>query len=142
MHMHPTVLGLVLAIGRDYGLSAIRIPVEPSGLDRSIGGAALRLWARSLKARARLAGMRTNDAVLGLADSGRMTEARVLELIALTPAGVSEMYFHPATRLTQALKAENPDYDYEGELGALVSPRVKAALDASGLAPIAYRDLR
>jgi hopanoid biosynthesis associated protein HpnK len=142
MHMHPTVLGLVLAIGRDYGMTAIRIPVEPSGLDRSLGATALRLWAGRLKARARLAGLRTNDAVIGLADSGAMTEARVLELIQRIPPGISEMYFHPATRLTQALRAENPDYDYEGELGALVSPRVKAALGASGLAPIAYRDLR
>jgi hopanoid biosynthesis associated protein HpnK len=141
MHMHPTVLGLVLAIGRDYGVSAIRIPAEPAPLDRSAGATLLRLWARHLRRRAQRAGLLTNDAVLGLAHTGAMTEARVLALIEGIGDGVSEMYFHPANRLTPDLARENPGYDYEGELQALLSPRVKAALAARGLTPIGYRDL-
>ena len=29
MHLHPTVCSLMLAIGRDYGLTAVRVPYEP-----------------------------------------------------------------------------------------------------------------
>src|SRR5712692_2140110 len=29
MHLHPTVLGLILKVGRDYGLKAVRVPYEP-----------------------------------------------------------------------------------------------------------------
>jgi hopanoid biosynthesis associated protein HpnK len=141
MHMHPTVLGLVLAIGRDYGVKAIRMPIEPARLDRSAGAGLLRLWARHLRRRASRAGLATNDAVLGLAHSGAMTEARVLALIESIGDGVSEMYFHPANQRTADLERENPGYDYEGELQALLSPRVKDALTARGLTPVAYRDL-
>jgi hopanoid biosynthesis associated protein HpnK len=142
MQMHPTVLGLILAIGPGYGMRAIRIPAEPAGIDRSPGATALRLWARHLRRRVRRAGLSSNDAVLGLAHTGRMTEARVLGLIQLIGAGVSEMYFHPASRKTPELARENPGYDYEGELAALLSPRIKEALSRRGLMPIAYRDLR
>ena len=141
MHMHPTVLSLVIGIGREFGLDAIRIPAEPAGFDNSPQAWALRAWARRLRRRAERAGIRSNDAVLGLAHSGAMNEARVLDLLSRLPAGVSEMYFHPATRKTAALIQENPAYDYEGELAALLSPRVKDALAALGLAPVAYRDL-
>ena len=141
MHMHPTVLGLIVAIGRDYGLKAVRIPYEPANGDPSLGAAALRAWARLLRRQTALAGLKSNDAVLGLADTGAMTEARVLGLIERMPDGVSEMYFHPATERTAELEQENPGYAYEGELAALLSPKVKAALVARGLRPIAFRDL-
>src|SRR6266849_2293640 len=32
MHLHPTVLSLILKIGRDFGLKAIRVPYEPPWL--------------------------------------------------------------------------------------------------------------
>ncbi len=30
MHLHPTVLGLNIAIGRDFGLKAVRVPDDPA----------------------------------------------------------------------------------------------------------------
>jgi hopanoid biosynthesis associated protein HpnK len=141
MHMHPTVLALMLAIGRDYGLKAVRVPIEPGDSEQSLSARAHGLWAGRLRARVERAGLMSNDAVLGLADTGAMNEACVLRLIERLPEGVSEMYFHPATQPTPDLLQANPGYDYEGELAALMSPRVKAALAARGLTPIAYRDL-
>ena len=32
MHLHPTVLGLILKIGAAYGLRAVRLPFEPLGV--------------------------------------------------------------------------------------------------------------
>ena len=35
-HLHPTVLSEILAIGRDYGMRAIRVPIEPMWLLRHV----------------------------------------------------------------------------------------------------------
>ncbi|MBI1776122.1 MAG: hopanoid biosynthesis-associated protein HpnK [Proteobacteria bacterium] len=141
MHMHPTVLGLVLAIGRDFGLKALRMPYEPAAPTAPLAGMPLRAWVRLLKPRLARRGIKSNDAVLGLSDTGAMAEAQVLALLERLPDGVCEMYFHPATRRTPELLRDNPGYAYEGELEALTSPRVKAALAQRGLTPIAFRDL-
>src|SRR5262249_34986092 len=29
MHLHPTILGILLRVGREYGLRAVRVPYEP-----------------------------------------------------------------------------------------------------------------
>jgi hopanoid biosynthesis associated protein HpnK len=136
-HLHPTVAGLMIGIGRRYGLRAVRLPYEPAGplalvegpakRRAGVGAAALRLWTRPLSWRLRRAGMRGNDQVFGLAWSGAMTEARVAGLLGHLPDGTSEIYFHPATRRTPALERAMPEYRHVEEFQALLSPRVRAA---------------
>ncbi|MEI6985319.1 MAG: hopanoid biosynthesis-associated protein HpnK [Rhodospirillaceae bacterium] len=145
-HLHPTVLGLILKVGREFGLRAIRLPREPwlSGL----GEWALSPWTALLRGRLRRAGIRCNDFVLGLTNTGAMTEAVVLELLErLERAGgldndrVAEFYFHPATSRCPELIANMPGYDHEGELQALTSERVRLAFASRGIALIAFGDL-
>jgi hopanoid biosynthesis associated protein HpnK len=139
IHLHPTVLGLMLRIGRDYGLRAVRLPREPGG------GGALAPWLALLRWRLRRAGVACNDVVLGLAETGAMSEARVLSLIEsldrLPAATAAEIYFHPATRRCPEIDRSMPGYDHEGELAALLSPRVRAALAARGLEPSGFAAL-
>ncbi len=149
MQMHPTVAGLILAIGRQHGLAAMRVPFEPGGtlekaepgLGGGLGARALALWTRVLSWRLARAGIAAPDAVFGLAWSGHITEARLLALIPHLPAGTSELYAHPAVRTSPALAALMPTYDQPGEFAALISPRVKAALDAAGVPRVGYGDL-
>jgi len=142
-HLHPTVLGLILKVGREYGLRAIRLPREPRAV--GLGGLALAPWTALLRARLRRAGVRCNDYVLGLSRTGAMTEAAVLELLeraaALGDDGVGELYFHPATRSTPDLVRTMPHYDHVGELRALTSPAVAADLARRGVRRIAFSDL-
>jgi hopanoid biosynthesis associated protein HpnK len=152
MHLHPTVARLILEIGRDYGLSAMRVPAEPRRPVRSaaalkthpakdLGPALLDIWTGGLRRRLRRAGVATNDHLFGLAWTGGMTETRLLSLLPYVPEGVSEIYFHPATERTQALARAMPDYRHPDEFAALISPAVRTWIDAHGVSLISYRDL-
>jgi chitin disaccharide deacetylase len=136
-HLHPTVLSLALAIGRDFGLRAVRVPAEP-------GLTATRLlspWLALMRARLRRAGMDCNDQLYGLAHSGAMNEARLLKVLAGLPAGVSEIYLHPATLSGRAIAASMPHYRHGDELQALLSPAVRSALEGAAIRRGGYRDI-
>lgn len=150
IHLHPTVARLIVEIGRDYGLRAVRLPVEPAGpiaaaegqaAPGGLGAAALRAWTGQLKAMLKRQGMVTNDQVFGLAWSGAVTAARVAALIPHLPDGVSEIYFHPATALTPKLARTMPTYRHADELAALLSPEVKRLVAAHGIARTSFTDL-
>jgi hopanoid biosynthesis associated protein HpnK len=136
-HVHPLVAGMVLRIGRGHGVRAIRVPLESrSVLARAEPGAVLGRaldtapWAALLGWRARRAGLLAPDRVLGLAWSGHMTPERVAGCLRHLPAGLTELYAHPAT--SGGFPGEAPGYDYAGELAALTAPESREALRASG----------
>ena len=134
MHLHPVVGRLMIDIGREFGLRAIRVPAEPPaimaalGVPQGPGARALHAWTRLLRRQATHAGLFTNDAAFGIALSGHMTRDRLLRLIPHLPPGVSELYFHPAACRDPTLDRLMPDYEHEAELAALLDPDVAAAL--------------
>lgn len=134
MHLHPTVLSLIMDEAKPRRIKHVRLPREPGHL-------ALAPWTALMRARLRAHGFICNDWLAGLAHTGHMTEARVLALLEAVREGSTELYFHPATWETEALAAEAPDYDRAGELAALTSPRVKARIESLGLRPSVFRDL-
>jgi hopanoid biosynthesis associated protein HpnK len=150
IHLHPTVAALIIRIGRDYGLRALRLPVEPprpiaqaSGVETrpGLGATALRLWTGQLARTIRRAGLVANDHVFGLAWSGALTEDRLLALIPNLPDGVSEIYGHPATTMTPGIRRTMPDYRHPEELAGLTSPRVRDALAAHGIIRTSFSEL-
>jgi hopanoid biosynthesis associated protein HpnK len=122
-HLHPTVLSLMLGIGREFGLRAMRLPREasPPWL--------LRPWLALLRRRLRAAGIAHNDHVAGIAASGHMDEPALLAALASLAAGVTEIYLHPALASGAAVAPSMAGYRHADELAALLSPRVRAALD-------------
>src|SRR5690606_33409987 len=108
MHVHPTVLKLVLEIGSEYGLRAMRVPFEPFGpsfaarrdrpLRRLVHAAGFGLLAATMRPRLGRAGVLGNDFSFGLNDTGAMDEETLLALLDRLPEGLSEIYLHPATR--------------------------------------------
>jgi chitin disaccharide deacetylase len=151
MHLHPTVLGLILKVGRRYGMRAIRLPREPffpswcsarTDLPQRLGNAVLLApWVALMKVRLRCARIACNDAVFGLNDTGRMTSRRVLDLLAHLPHGVTEMYFHPATRRWSDAAAGMAAYAFEAEFAALTSAAVIEALRGSDIQRTTFSDL-
>jgi hopanoid biosynthesis associated protein HpnK len=147
MHLHPTVARLMVEIGHDYGMRAVRLPAEPPEvLRRAFPGERHRApgWQpviSTLRRRLRRAGLATNDQVFGIAWSGAMVEERVLRLLPHLPPGVSEIYFHPATRTTPALAAAMPGYRHADELAALLSPDVRQRIAELGISLVGYGDL-
>ncbi len=138
MHLHPLVGRLMIRIGREFGLAAVRVPWEPPevmaacGERVGLGARALARWSGVLRRQVSRAGMRAPDAVFGLEWSGRMNAARVKALAPHLPAGLSELYFHPAVRREPLLRTLMPDYRQEEEFAALVDPEVRRALEAVG----------
>lgn len=135
MHVHPTVGRLMLGIGREFAVRAVRVPDEPlevlaravPGVRPSMQDRALRPWVRLLRRRLRRARLLGNDHVFGIHWSGAMDEGRVLALLPHLPDGISEMYFHP--RLSPAPAAGGGPAD----LAALESGAVRARLRALGI---------
>jgi hopanoid biosynthesis associated protein HpnK len=122
-HLHPTVLSLILAIGREFGMRAMRLPreVTPAAL--------LRPWLALLRRRLRAAGIAHNDHVVGIAASGHLDESALLAALARLPAGVTEIYLHPGLVSGADVAPSMRGYRHAEELAALLSPRVRAALD-------------
>jgi hopanoid biosynthesis associated protein HpnK len=122
-HLHPTVLSLILGIGREFGLRAMRLPREasPPWL--------LRPWLALLRRRLHAAGIVHNDHVAGIAASGHMDEPALLAALASLAAGVTEIYLHPAVASGAEVAPSMAGYRHADELAALLSPRVRAALD-------------
>jgi hopanoid biosynthesis associated protein HpnK len=142
LHVHPTILSLLLAIGRDYGNPPIRLPREIAvSRQFSLRDAALFPWLYFMQRRLGRAGVACNDQVFGLKDSGSMDEETLLALLERLPEGATEMYFHPAIGFCAEIERVSPGSAYQAEFKALVSPRVRARLDALGLEPIRFRGL-
>lgn len=151
MHLHPTVLGLMLLIGREYGLRAVRLPYEPLRTARCVcpgqwamraGWAAfLAPWMVLLRARLRRADVRCNRFVFGLSTSGSMDEDAVLRILGCLPPGVCEIYFHPATATGRESGLPMSEARHIAEFKALTSPRVRAALRSGGIEPVSFSDL-
>ena len=130
-HLHPVIGRLMVQIGQRFGLRAVRIPLEPRHVLRKIepqtprGPAWLTApFARLLRGRVRAAGLIAPNHVFGLQWSGHMTKARLSGLIRNLPAGLSEIYLHPATG---SFAGAAPNYHYREELDALMAPEIVAA---------------
>ncbi|GLQ93959.1 hopanoid biosynthesis-associated protein HpnK [Dyella acidisoli] len=119
-HLHPTILTLMLTIGREYGVRAIRLPSEP-GM-----GPWLKPWLALMRWRLDSAGVAYNDHVFGLRHSGGMDETVMLDILRKLPDGLSEVYLHPASHghITDSMSA----YRHADELAALLSPSVRKVI--------------
>ncbi len=149
-HLHPTLLEMLLRIGREFGVTAVRLPREPAWVARRAGGAIagsavaglLSPWLAIMRRRLRAAQIAHNDYVFGMSDSGAMDEARLLEILGRLPDGVTEIYLHPAVESGAAIAPSMSGYRHADELAALVSPRVRAAVAACGAATGGFQRLR
>jgi hopanoid biosynthesis associated protein HpnK len=145
LHLHPTVGAQLLAIGRRYGMRAVRVPWESpdvlAGIDarrRYRRNWLVAPWVALLRSRVRRQGLSAPDRVFGLAWSGAMTEPRLAGLLRRLPDGLTEIYAHPATGAGFTAAANG--YRYTDELAALTAPGVRELLRATGARCGGYAD--
>ena len=83
----------------------------------------------------------TRVRAVGVFESGRLTEKRLLRLIRDLPEGDVEIVTHPG--LEPGKVPQDPDWSYqwEQELAAVLSPRVRDAIAARGIELVNYRQL-
>ncbi|MBM2829675.1 MAG: hypothetical protein HW411_465 [Gammaproteobacteria bacterium] len=151
MHLHPTVLEMIIRIGKDYDLKAVRVPDEPP-LDALIDNRKekilryarwlfLKPWVSRMKKHLRTNNIHYNDFVYGLHDSGHMNIDTLIRILSHLPAGLSEIYSHPATQLWDDIDPEADHYEYEAEYKALIHPRIKRMIDKFSIELIGFGNL-
>ncbi|HET9389525.1 MAG TPA: hopanoid biosynthesis-associated protein HpnK [Steroidobacteraceae bacterium] len=146
-HLHPTLLGMILRIGREFGLNAMRVPREPraaaphGALAASASAMLMGPWLMWMRRRLRAMGVAHNDQVFGIAASGSLDEPVLLRILAKLPPGTTEIYFHPAVRTAAPITASMSQYRHADEFAALLSSRVREAITATGAACGGYGDM-
>jgi chitin disaccharide deacetylase len=146
-HLHPLLLHEILRIGREFGLTAMRVPDEPTwfsghySLANWLSSPLLSPWLILMRQRLRKNGITCNDRVFGVACSGGLDETTLLTILDQLPEGVTEIYMHPAVRTQQPLTASMSHYRHADELDALLSARVRDAVAATQATRGGYSDL-
>jgi len=151
MHLHPTVLGLMLKTGKEYGLRAVRLPKEPplrswraaqnKLAPRVTAAFFLAPWMFLMKRTLRRAGVKCNDYLFGMTDSGSMTETLLRKILRNLPAGVTELCCHPAVCRSEEIDRAMPLYNHENEFKALTGDVLRRTLNEVQAQPIAFGDL-
>jgi hopanoid biosynthesis associated protein HpnK len=141
LHLHPFVLGILLDLSSEFRIPSIRVPAEEllltlainrSGLAAKLASSGVfRLLRLPARARLRAAEIGFADRVYGLLATGRITENYLLHIIPRIRAGRVEIYSHPGMP-AQGGERNGPPGAGPRELSALVSPRVREALESSG----------
>ena len=149
LHLHPRLAPLVVDLAKEYGIPALRLAGEDwratlaLAPDGALPKAALGLIFAALSRRARRlaesAGLLVNDHLFGLTHHGRVTEDYLLALGPRLRPGLTEIYSHPALAADQTLREAAPGYRRQGEFKALVSPRLKEALEKKAIEVTDFR---
>lgn len=138
IHMHPTVLRILAELMPRYGITTFRLARERLGHNlrfdrqRKIGKAIESQIFGFLTDHAgpvldRL-GIQYAAEVKGVLNSGRMTEAYLLNIIEGLQEGLTEIYFHPGILPDAEISRQMPDYRHQEELAAITSQAVKGRL--------------
>jgi hopanoid biosynthesis associated protein HpnK len=133
-HVHPIIADMLIELCTEYRIPCMRLPREPVfttlGLARDhavrkiVEGIIFHALSRRARRKLHERCIRTTDALFGLHQSGHLTEAYVLGVIAHLPPGLTEFYFHPAADIG----GKPPALEAQFEVAILTSPRVRAAL--------------
>lgn len=139
MHLHPTVFDLIIKVGEDYGLTAIRIPNEPplgaimenrkEKLLRYLRWLFFKPFVSRMKKQCEENNIKFNDTIYGLNDSGHMNIDVLIRIIPHITEGTTEIYMHPATGRWDDIDPAADDYEFEAEYKALIHPKIKRAID-------------
>src|SRR5260370_14286661 len=104
MHLHPTVARVIIEIGRDYGMMAVRLPLEPveplhaAFPNEHYSAPLYRPWIERLRCRLQNAGLFVNDSLFGLAWTGGVVGKRLLRVLPPHAPRGRGGKFYPAAR--------------------------------------------
>jgi chitin disaccharide deacetylase len=139
VHLHPTILGILLDNAQRWGIRAMRLTRDRFFLNARLASAHWTYRASHavifglLSARARRSLVRQNirhtGAVFGLLQNACVDSAYVAKLLPRLPAGDSELYSHPS--LDQ----------FRNEFDALINPDLRNLPERLGIRLIRYQDL-
>ncbi len=150
MHLHPTVFDLIIKIGKDYGVTAIRIPNEPplnsiiinkkEKLIRTLRWLFFKPFISRMKKQCEENSIKINDTIYGLNDSGHMNIDKMIRIIPHISNGTTEIYTHPATEKWEGIDSAASDYEFEAEYKALIHARTKRTIEKFDITLSGFND--
>ncbi len=142
LHVHPAAFPVVAELAARHGARGIRLPYEglaplPEARPRraAVEAVVLGALARRWRPLARRRGLAFAARVHGVVRSGAMDEPYLVRLLRRVNGPSAELFLHPSTE-PGAPRGANP-----GDLGALLSPAVRRAIEQRGLALATYASL-
>jgi len=139
LHMHPTVIRIVLECLRELDIMHARLTWEPFWINvRHVPGRRFRnlthaliysVLARGPRREFRKRQIRHPQFVFGLMQNHAVDEEYLNQLLPGLPEGDSEVYSHPSLN------------GFRHEFEALISPRVRELVERLGIRLIRYQDL-
>ena len=151
LHLHPTVLPILLELAERHRIRAMRLPLDDLSATLALDKKRLAyklshavifaVLCRYARRRIAAMGLRTADRVYGLLQSGDMNEAFLLGLLPRMRGGLIEWYCHVGLPPCAELGRWTPSYRHRQELEALMSQQVLKAVEARGLTLTSYREL-
>lgn len=139
LHLHPTVLSLILKIGKQHGMKSVRLPIDPS--TRGFGAACLKPWLALMKSRLRKHGIKHNDVLLGLGETGSLNTKTLISMIDGLSSQTAELMCHPATGPWADMDPHAKDFRHDLEFKALIDKETLNAIYKNSVMLCAYRDI-
>ena len=146
MHLVPAILDALVSLAPEFGIRSIRLPREEFGLAVRLDPSGFstkalhQFYVRMLRPvnerQLRAAGIFYADRVYGFLQTGKVTERYLLDLIPRIRHRAVEIYAHPTlSPISERLGASR------SQLDALLSPRVREALEAAGFCLSTYDEM-
>lgn len=146
-HVHPAIAAILIELATEYRIPCMRLPREPllptlrlasDHLPRKmIESIIFRTLSRWMFKLMQARGIRTTDRLFGLHQTGQMSEAYIIALIARLPIGTTEVYFHPA----EDMGGTPPPAAARVEAEILKSSRVREALMDAGVRLTSFAEI-
>lgn len=146
VHMLPSVFAIVLDIAREYGIPAMRVPldqVEPDGaglISRLMHAVFLPRISRVRLLQVEAAGLRSPDRFWGLGVSGKMDEASLLGILRSLGPGINEIMCHPGVSDTETVERYPWDYSWDEERTVLQLDSVRKFVTENDIRLASFRD--
>lgn len=147
LHVLPGILDAVLDLMKESGIPAMRVPRAPlfagefGGIGQLVGRMGLSLLAARAARAAKHRGIACPDHFAGIVAGEAVSESEMDRIIADLAAGTTEVMIHPGTDTERLSRECAWEHDFEAELCAVCSTKIKERLAEVGAEAVNFRAL-
>jgi len=146
VHMLPGILTVVIRLAKKYNIKIIRYPREKISFynfrwQRYAQFGFLALFCLLSKFNQQYRGFIRTDYFFGFLDSGQLSAESIRRSLANFDFGIAELTCHPGEHQAGSEAYRHWDYDWQGELKALTSDRVKKSIEGSGIKLVSFKGI-
>lgn len=147
MHMLPGVIDISLDVAASLNLDAVRISRTPlftafAGMGQLIGRLGLFTLSELSLRKAKRRHFRVPDHFEGIVAGEAVHEGHFLHILKDLRTGTTEVMMHPGTDNSRLIPACDWEHDFEAEMQAIVSPKVRRMIADKAVKVVNYRDLK